>query len=268
MSSPRSFLPISALIIVAGAGVLLLVWLTTGSPAPSAPMNPPSPTPVALEIAPPATATATPKPVSAPSSAANAQTTPLPETAALLPTEGKPAAVSQPPLESAPPVLTGQTADALADAHRTGENAEATSPLLAVAPFDAETFAKDPEPYLQQSIPGRVFQTAHPGPGVPVLGARGPATHEVPHGGSCELAVRAPAGAAVTFTTFDLGLFDNGLASISVLANADGVAIARFRAVGEVAGDIHLLAGSPFASGQVKFLVGVLPPPTRVSQTN
>jgi hypothetical protein len=139
---------------------------------------------------------------------------------------------------------------------------------LAVAPFDAEAFATNPTPYLQQSVPGRVFQTAQPGPAVPVLGARGPATHEVPHGGSTDLAVRAPAGAAVTFTTFDLGLFDNGLASITVQANADGVATARFHAVGEVAGDIHLLAGSPQASGQVKFLVGVLPPAPRVSQTN
>jgi hypothetical protein len=156
----------------------------------------------------------------------------------------------------------------LAEAHRTGTNAESTSPLLAAPSFDAGAFAKNPAPYLQQSVPGRVFQTAQPGPDVPVLGARGPATHEVPHGGSTDLAVRAPVGAAVTFTTFDLGLFDNGLASITVQANADGVAIARFHAVGEVAGDIHLLAGSPQASGQVKFLVGVLPPAPRVSQTN
>jgi len=175
-------------------------------------------------------------------------------------TEVKPPLTSPPSLESAPPAPTGPTAHALAEAHRTGTNAEATSPLLAATPFDAEAFAKNPTPYLQQSIPGRVFQTAQPGPGVPVLGARGPATHEIPHGGSCDLTVRAPAGAVVTFTTFDLGLFDNGLASITVQANADGVATARFTATGGVAGDVHLLAGSPQASGQVKFLVGVLPP--------
>lgn len=207
--------------------------------------------------------TAEPAPASVPGTAlVVSQATPTEPVAAL------PPAVSPPPLESAPPAPTGPTAKILADAHRTGQDAEATSPLLAPAPFDEKAFSQDPAPYLQRSVPGRVFQTAQPGPSVPVLGARGPATHEIAHGGACELAVRAPAGAPVTFTTFDLGLFDNGLASITVQANAEGVATARFSAVGEVAGDIHLLAGSPMASGQVKFLVGVLPPPDRISQTN
>lgn len=171
----------------------------------------------------------------------------------------QPPVTSPAPKDSSPPAPSGSTADALANAHRTGDRPEATSPLIAPPPFDAEAYARDPAPYLAQSVPGRVFQTAEPGPGVPVLGARGPATHEIPHGGTCDLTVRAPAGSAVSFTTFDLGLFPNGLASITVQATADGVATARFTAHGEVIGDVHVLAGSPQASGQVKFLVSVLP---------
>lgn len=161
---------------------------------------------------------------------------------------------------SSPPAPASPTTAALADAHRTGQHPEQTSPLLAPPPFDAEVFAKNPAPYLTQSVPGRVFQTATPGPGVPVLASQGRATVEMPHGESRDLAVKAPPGSPVTFTTFDLGTFANGLPSITVVAGPDGVATARYAAVGGVVGDVHILAGSPQASGQVKFHVSVEAP--------
>src|SRR5580765_2534136 len=48
------------------------------------------------------------------------------------------------------------------------------SPHAQLDPFDADAFARDPDRYLSAIEPARCFQTARPGPDVPVLDAASP----------------------------------------------------------------------------------------------
>lgn len=124
--------------------------------------------------------------------------------------------------------------------------------------FDREAFAADPKTYLEVVEPGRVWQTAQPGPDVPRLGGVSPRFAEIAEGESVALQVSAPPGAPVTFTSFDLGTFEaSQLTSITVQANDEGLAEAKFVASPGTSGDVHILAASPTASGQVKFVVSI-----------
>jgi len=101
--------------------------------------------------------------------------------------------------------------------------------------------------------PGRIWQTAQPGLDVPVLTTLIAGTHTLAQGESVRLQVQAVAGFPVTFTTFDLGTFENSLTTVSVPANDDGVATATFTATPGSLFRAHVLAASPGASGQVHF---------------
>jgi hypothetical protein len=148
----------------------------------------------------------------------------------------------------------------VAEAARTGKHPERLSPLMAPKPFDPAAFAANPQAYLDVVEPGRVFQSAEPGVDVPVLSPKGTASYEIPVGGSCTLAVMTKPGAPTTFTALDLGTFPNSLTSITVQANAQGEASTVYSASGGVIADAQILAGSPGASGQVKFHVFVTQP--------
>ena len=154
----------------------------------------------------------------------------------------------------------------VAEAARTGKYPERLSPLMAPKPFDPATFAANPQAYLDVVEPERVFQSAEPGVDVPVLSAKGTASYEIPVGGSCTLAVVTKPGAPTTFTALDLGTFQNSLTSITVVADAQGVASATYSASGGVIADAQILAGSPGASGQVKFHVFVTTPPVATTR--
>ncbi len=58
------------------------------------------------------------------------------------------------------------------EAIETGKFPERLSPLVAPAPFDREAFQKDPASYLNIVEPGRVWQVAQPGAGVPHIKMR------------------------------------------------------------------------------------------------
>src|SRR5690606_10279160 len=73
------------------------------------------------------------------------------------------------------------------------------------------------------------------------------------------LRVRAVPGAPVTFTSLDMGAFQNRLASITVRADGEGVAVARFTGTPGTLGLTNVLAASPLTSGQQHFTVSVLP---------
>jgi hypothetical protein len=128
---------------------------------------------------------------------------------------------------------------------------------MAPAPFNAEAFAANPQAYLDVVEPGRVFQTATPSPTVPVLTSVGRASHEIPIGGSCALVAKTAPRAPITFTAMDLGTFSNGLTSQTLQADAQGIATATYTASGGVIAGASILAGSPAASGQIKFYVFV-----------
>ena len=79
-------------------------------------------------------------------------------------------------------------------------------------------------------------------------------------GQSIPLRVRATPGAPVTFTSFDLGQFENQLTSITVQADKQGIATARFVGSSGTINDVNILVASPVNSGQAKFAVNVVLP--------
>jgi hypothetical protein len=149
---------------------------------------------------------------------------------------------------------------AVVEAIRQGNHAERLSLMMRPRSFDAKAHQASPAAYLEVVEPGRVFQTAEAGPGVPRLAAAGNTFHEVAQGQAATLRVQAPAGAPVSFSAFDGGQFDNQLSSITVRADARGVAETRLLATSGTIEDLNVLAGSPMASGQVKFVVNVQMP--------
>jgi hypothetical protein len=153
--------------------------------------------------------------------------------------------------------------ESLAEALRSDEHPERLSPLARPAPFDAKAFAADPQAYLNTIEPGRVFQTAQPGPGVEVLRQMSPRHVSIRQGEKTKLRVKAVAGAPVTFKSFDLGRFENELTTISVRADGEGVAEVEFFGSPGTYSSVNILAGSPLTTGQAKFVVSVeVPRPT------
>jgi hypothetical protein len=130
----------------------------------------------------------------------------------------------------------------------------------ALAPFDRETFEKDPATYLARVVPARCFQTAKPGADVHPLEVKSPVHAAVPSGGDAPLWVKAEPGAPVTFTAFDGGEFkENGLPSVTVRADGRGLAMAHFIATRGVVGDVTIVVGSPLNSGVQRFVLRASP---------
>jgi hypothetical protein len=150
----------------------------------------------------------------------------------------------------------------VAEALRTGEHQERLSLLADPKPFDHEEYLRNPQAYLNVMEPGRVWQPAQPGPDVPRLRTLTARTISLPQQETVSFKVRAIPQAPVTFTTLDLGEFQNQLPSITVAADEEGVAVARFTATTGTVDAIHILAASPMTSGQLQFTVEVVLPQT------
>lgn len=191
------------------------------------------------------------------------------------PTAGAPAAAALPassaasahPVSAAPGVdpigvVTGVRTDLnpqvalVASALTQHDHPERLSALVQPPAF---VRGSDPAAYAADVAPGRAFQSAAPGPGVPVLSAVGPTQVTMDQDGKVYLRVRSQANTPVTFTSFDLGSFGNALATQTVVADANGVASVAFTAGPGTIDGVHILAGSPGASGQVPFVVTVAP---------
>ncbi len=127
--------------------------------------------------------------------------------------------------------------------------------------FDVDAFSNAPLEYATEYAktvePGRVYATAQPAKGTVPLRATSSRFHRVKQGESIRLSVDSKAAAPVTFTSENLGTFDNKLTSITVVADNAGVASAVFTASGGTVDEIQILAGSPVNSGQVAFIVAV-----------
>lgn len=148
----------------------------------------------------------------------------------------------------------------VAEAFHTGKFPERTSAMTLPKPFDAVAYKADPQKYLNTIEPGRVWQIPDPGPGVPRLVSQTPKFTEVEQGQPIVLKTRAIPGAPVTYTSFDLGAFQNRLSSVTVAADDKGVARATFTGTPGTIGMVNILAGSPMATSQIHFVVDVLPP--------
>lgn len=147
----------------------------------------------------------------------------------------------------------------VAEALKTGKHPERVSPIILPKPFDQATYLANPDAYLNVVEPGRIWQVAQPGKGVPRLASSVDRFQTIEQGQSVTLKVKAIRDAPVTFTSFDLGAFQNRLTSITVKADANGNASAIFTGTPGTINKVSILAGSPMTSGQLKFIVDVQP---------
>ncbi|MFT3771416.1 MAG: hypothetical protein QM820_38875 [Minicystis sp.] len=163
------------------------------------------------------------------------------------------------PADQAAPRAIAEQAEAnrrsVVEARETGRFPERLNPSIPPKPFDRAAFEANPRAYLDVVEPGRVWQTADGAPSVKALEAVGVAYREVAPGGSVVLEVTGEPRAPVTFTSFDMGAFENGLPSITVVGDTNGVSRAVFTATPGTVLAVNILAGSPLAVGNVKFVV-------------
>lgn len=144
------------------------------------------------------------------------------------------------------------------EAIETGAHPERLTANILPAAFDEAAYREDPQAYLDIVEPGRVYQSAQPGPRVKSVGPVGRHRHTIKQLESVRLQVKAAPDYPVTFTSFDLGAFSNQLTSITVVADKDGIASAVFTGTEGTINDVNILAASPMASGRVHFVVTIL----------
>ncbi|MBI3828861.1 MAG: hypothetical protein HY291_05060 [Planctomycetes bacterium] len=146
----------------------------------------------------------------------------------------------------------------MADALKKKDHPERLSALIPAKPFDKAAFEANPNAYLNTVEPGRCFLCAQPGKDVPALTAQTPRLSRIKQGESVKLTVKGTPLAPVSFTSFDLGTFaESKLNCVTVRADKDGVAAVTFVATPGALNDCNILAGSPLASGQAKFVVEI-----------
>ena len=162
-----------------------------------------------------------------------------------------------------PPDANEQVA-LVVEAVTTGRHPERLSPtIVSKTPFDREAYQSDPEmraSYLRTPEPGRVFTPAQPAPGTPRIRLACNPYAQINQGESIVLRVQGVPGMPVTFTSFDLGEFENRLTTITVEADESGFAHAPFTAPPGTFGPVRIMAASPVTSGQVRLTVNVAVP--------
>jgi len=144
------------------------------------------------------------------------------------------------------------------EAYTSGTNPERLTPMVAPKPFDLESYQSDPQSYLSTIEPGRVWQAAEPGQDVLVLTAVSPSYQQITQGEAVRLKTIAAKNAPVTFTTFDTGMFQNDLPSITVAADEKGFAEVTYTAPAGTVADVNIGAASPMTSGLLHFRLFVL----------
>jgi hypothetical protein len=129
-----------------------------------------------------------------------------------------------------------------------------------VRPFDKKAFEADPDAYIKTVEPARCFDTAQPKSVDDVrLVMASPPVLDLPPGEKVVLKVKGAPSAPVTFTSFNGGKFDESkLGSVTVRADATGLAAATFSAGPGIGGDPRIQAGSPMAVGHQTFLLRVV----------
>jgi hypothetical protein len=135
--------------------------------------------------------------------------------------------------------------------------------LTTSAPFDAYRWINDSAyriSYLARAEPGRVWQSAHGSSTTPKLVAYGSRSYSISPSSGIDLTVTGPPYCApVTFTCFGDGSFSNGFNTITIQASGTpAVATAHFTSPGQI-DRTTVLASSPMAVGQVRFLVRATP---------
>ncbi|WP_230775070.1 hypothetical protein [Roseiconus lacunae] len=146
--------------------------------------------------------------------------------------------------------------DAAIESLRNKTNPERLSPTVLPGPFDLSAYRSNPKAYLDVAEPGRVWQTADPNTSKP-LGIASPRMQSLKVGESIRLQVKTEPSAPVSFTSFDLGVFENKLPMVTVAANGNGIAEVAYTATPGTLAEVNILAGGPMSSGQVRFKINV-----------
>jgi hypothetical protein len=145
------------------------------------------------------------------------------------------------------------------EALKTGKYPERLHVKMSI-PFNLVEYNKDPQKYIDTIEPGRVYRPAQPSKDTPVLSRASESFAIIKHGESVELSVQLSnkkASQPVTFTSLDLGRFENQLTSINVITDNNGLATTKFYGAEGTIDDVSILAASPMASGRVAFIVKV-----------
>jgi hypothetical protein len=146
----------------------------------------------------------------------------------------------------------------VAEALKTRTHPERLTAMLPPKPFNRAAYEADRRAYLEVVEPGRVFQAAAPGEGVRAIRATSDRHPLIKQGDKTALSVVVEPNMPVTYTSFDLGRFqENQLTSITVAADAQGVAKVHFVGSPGTIGEVSVLASCPVTSGQVRFLVQI-----------
>ena len=117
--------------------------------------------------------------------------------------------------------------------------------------------------YLDVADPSRIHLRAPAGPdlrapaGVTRITAKSPSFIEVQPRSRTTLAVQATPHAPVTFLAYDRGAFTNGMSTITVQANQQGLAQADYTITTGTTLDCMIKVTSPLTSGQIDFLLTV-----------
>lgn len=158
------------------------------------------------------------------------------------------------------PVMTPRVnpqMDSVIEAVEKREHFERISPWVKPTAFDAELWKKDSSVYLSVAEPGRVFEVAQPAEGVAPLTNASSVYGELREGELVRVSAKTTPNSPVTFTLFGNGKFDNGIGTVTVAADDQGVATTVY--VGTTSARAEVLAGSPTSSGTVRYRFNVLP---------
>ena len=170
--------------------------------------------------------------------------------------QSKPQSANYGVTEGVAPDVNAQVAS-VADALKNSNHPERLSPLVQPKPFDRVQFEKDPKAYLDVIEPGRVFQSKNPENGVLAIQRISEAFVTIPQKDKTVLKVKALPHMPVSFTSFDLGAFQNKLTAITVQADKDGFAEATFIATEGTIAECNILCSCPETTGRVKFVITI-----------
>lgn len=158
--------------------------------------------------------------------------------------------------EGVAPNANAQVAS-VAEALKNSNHPERLSALIQPKPFDRRQFEKEPLAYLNTIEPGRVFQSKNPKEGVLAIQRISDPFVTIKQNEQTILKVKALPFMPVSFTSFDLGAFQNKLTSITVQADKDGFAEATFLGAEGTIADCNILASCPETSGRIKFVITI-----------
>lgn len=123
-----------------------------------------------------------------------------------------------------------------------------------------QEYLANPQKYLQSIDSKRVYQSLEAGPDVPVLRLDGEDFHDMIQGESVFLRVIAEPNMPVTYLSPRFGQFENRLRTITVVADEQGLAPAKFTATSGTHGIVDITAASPTSSSEVNFRLRVVRP--------